>query len=49
MLSTTFAALRSIDGLTLRVGWTDPAVARIDTVPIPMRRAVRPGSDTVTA
>lgn len=29
MLSATFAALRSIDGLTLRVGWTDPAVARV--------------------
>lgn len=29
MLSATFAALRSIDGLTLRVGWTDPEVARI--------------------
>lgn len=29
MLSATFAALRAIDGLTLRVGWTDPEVARI--------------------
>ena len=29
MLSATFTALRSSDGLTLRVGWTDPEVARI--------------------